>query len=541
MVEKQIKPAHLGARKQAVAVTLEEIQKQDQGDDGKEYSHIYFFPHKNYHHIETQKFNEIIFFNSDFQKTVRAESDPFNKEFLQIIRRYQTSFNVLNKPKSENAVAVKEEILNAPFVAFKIEIVPLCTREEFKNSISESIVPVGLPHDCLELQISFLKAKYLSNEKGPQFLVKNKEINIHLRLLLEDLISKLFVALYQKPKQLQTEVSNGKHKENSTPIDMNRLFPFLKQLENVLHQLVRKAISRQLEEVNYYESRMGESEVGQELGEWMKPEDLRLEHAVRLYKQGVAKYGAAAMAEKDQWVYISEIVESKNPEQCKNMCLKIAQQEKQKLQPVQGGAGEEQKQEGDGQEERKAQDGPNIHTETPEIKEALGIVESLTKQQVTVVGLKIYQNIGTLFLQQAQVSCQCMGCNSTFSITCKLLSLKHRLIRLFAPCPKCQRDIKVVFQYSIMHAQNIQNSAVIAYKNIKITEVKGVNYAFTCGNCDNTYIQKQSALTQVIEHNCERCYEKMRLEFFNHQMTPIEPKEPQGTLKLGKKQSSQKK
>lgn len=95
--------------------------------------------------------------------------------------------------------------------------------------------------------------------------------------------------------------------------------------------------------MSYYESKMGEFEISQEIGDWVKPEELRLEHAIRLNKQALTKYGPAEG--RDQWVYISEIVESKNPEQCKNMCLKIASQERLKAEReariAQGGAGEE--------------------------------------------------------------------------------------------------------------------------------------------------------------------------------------------------------
>lgn len=43
-----------------------------------------------------------------------------------------------------------------------------------------------------------------------------------------------------------------------------------------------------------------------------------------LNKQAINKYGAAAMEGVDQWAYISDIVESKNAEQCRDKCLLIA-------------------------------------------------------------------------------------------------------------------------------------------------------------------------------------------------------------------------
>lgn len=115
-----------------------------------------------------------------------------------------------------------------------------------------------------------------------------------------------------------------------------------------------------------------------------------------------------------------------------------------------------------------------------------------------VQGLKIYQNIGTLYLQSLTVQCKCLGCSGVFAITCKLLSLKHRLLRLCSPCPKCKRDIKLVVRYEIMHKENMTHCATIASQNLTLLDLKGAVYAFTCSECDNSYIQKQSGLQQVI-------------------------------------------
>lgn len=245
-----MEPARDATKQTALAATLDEVAKER--EEGKEQSQVFFFAYKSSKHLETQDYNEVTFFNSDFQKSVRQEQDPYAKEFLQIIRRYQTSFGVLNKPKNEEAKAIRSEIFGAPFMAFKVEIVPLCTREEFKQCIRDSIVPVGLTHDCIELQVSFLKAKYQSQERGPQFLVRNREIHIHLRLLLEDLIQQYFNALYKPIKEGEAS--------GAGPVDQNRLFPFLKQLENMMHHLVKKAITKQLNELSIYESRLGISE-----------------------------------------------------------------------------------------------------------------------------------------------------------------------------------------------------------------------------------------------------------------------------------------
>ena len=114
---------------------------------------------------------------------------------------------------------------------------------------------------------------------------------------------------------------------------------------------------------------------------------------------------------------------------------------------------------------------------------------------VEVVGLKMYQNIGTMFMQAALVQCICLGCNSTFAITLKLLSLRHKLLQFAGPCPRCRRDLKIVLKYELLYKENLSNSGTIAYQNIKLTELKGVAYAFTCMECDNSYIQKTAAIS----------------------------------------------
>ena len=81
-----------------------------------------------------------------------------------------------------------------------------------------------------------------------------------------------------------------------------------------------------------------------------------------------------------------------------------------------------------------------------------------------------------------------MGCSTAFVITCKLLSLKHKILRFSNPCTKCRRDLKIVIQYDIMHKENMTNCATVGAINIKLSELKGVVYAFTCGECDYSYI-----------------------------------------------------
>ena len=45
-----------------------------------------------------------------------------------------------------------------------------------------------------------------------------------------------------------------------------------------------------------------------------------------------------------------------------------------------------------------------------------------------------------------------------------------------------------------MHIQNKVDCATVSSVNVILKELKGVNYAFTCGSCDKTYIQNDSKL-----------------------------------------------
>lgn len=49
--------------------------------------------------------------------------------------------------------------------------------------------------------------------------------------------------------------------------------------------------------------------------EWQTSEDLRLEHAFRVYR---------LLPEAEKWVNISEVVESKGPEECKKRCVALS-------------------------------------------------------------------------------------------------------------------------------------------------------------------------------------------------------------------------
>ena len=48
--------------------------------------------------------------------------------------------------------------------------------------------PVVLKEDTLELEISLLKGKYVKKEKAPFIQIKNKEIDLELRLIMEDFL-----------------------------------------------------------------------------------------------------------------------------------------------------------------------------------------------------------------------------------------------------------------------------------------------------------------------------------------------------------------
>lgn len=76
--------------------------------------------------------------------------------------------------------------------AFELQVVPSCTKEEFRAAIAKAVTPVYLEKDYLELQVSLLKPKYMSREKAPIILIKNQELNLQLRLILEDFIGQLF-------------------------------------------------------------------------------------------------------------------------------------------------------------------------------------------------------------------------------------------------------------------------------------------------------------------------------------------------------------
>jgi hypothetical protein len=53
----------------------------------------------------------------------------------------------------------------------------------------DAVTPVYLTNDCLKLQISLIKPKYLARERPPTILVMNKELNLPLRQILEDFIA----------------------------------------------------------------------------------------------------------------------------------------------------------------------------------------------------------------------------------------------------------------------------------------------------------------------------------------------------------------
>ena len=179
--------------------------------------------------------------------------------------------------------------------------------------IYEAVTPVYLDRHCFDLQISILKPKYIAREKAPIILVMNEEINLQLRLILEDLITQLFKLVKEDQRELW-------------------LFPFLKLLENVFTSLLQKAITKQLAQISEFEDFLSSScsdngNNRNKPGKWLPSEEARLEHAVRICKQRAAKLGQTLSGDL-QWIAISEVVESKTPEQCKAKCVQISQKDK---------------------------------------------------------------------------------------------------------------------------------------------------------------------------------------------------------------------
>jgi DNA polymerase III delta prime subunit len=119
--------------------------------------------------------------------------------------------------------------------------------------------------------LSILKPKYLSRERPPTILIKNKELDLHLRLILEDYLYQMLT----KVKDAQKDAALW-------------LYPFLKLLETMIHTLLEKAISKQLDQLGEFEYRlqhMSEQEstqIGKAEQKWLRPEEARLEHAFRM-------------------------------------------------------------------------------------------------------------------------------------------------------------------------------------------------------------------------------------------------------------------
>lgn len=156
------------------------------------------------------------------------------RELYQIIRRYQYSFRLLNISGLPH-----NDILTQPFLAFELTLVPGCTKEDYRKAIMDAVTPVSLTNDCLELQISLIKPKYQMREKPPTIMVRNKELNLPLRQILEDFIMQMLM----KVKEPQKDKDDW-------------LFSFLKLLETIVHSLMEKAISKQLTQLNELERKI---------------------------------------------------------------------------------------------------------------------------------------------------------------------------------------------------------------------------------------------------------------------------------------------
>lgn len=65
---------------------------------------------------------------------------------------------------------------------------PKCKKDEFNKATEKMLKPVYLEHEYLDMQISLLKPKYINKEKAPIIVITNKEIDMQLRLIVEDMI-----------------------------------------------------------------------------------------------------------------------------------------------------------------------------------------------------------------------------------------------------------------------------------------------------------------------------------------------------------------
>ncbi|CDW85631.1 UNKNOWN [Stylonychia lemnae] len=383
------------------------------------------------------------------------------REILQIIRRYQSSFNLLNKQINPS------ELSKAQMLAFQICVTPKCSKLEFQNAIKSAVYPVYLEQDCIDIQISLLKGKYLIKEKTPIIIIRNREVNVYLRQIL-------------LVKLKQSDIDEW-------------LLGFLKIFETCAHQLLEKAIQKH--SIQLYEIKEDEG------NKWSNIEQQRLEHSVRLYKN---------IKDDSKWEMIADIIETRKAAQCKKQIIQMAQKDK---------TPDPQPQQEEEKDNQVKDEIPDIHLETEEIREAIRNLQNYKRATIQLLGLKM-SNIGTMFLQNITFSCQCLGCNGQFNITCKLLSLKQKILSFDSPCPVCKRNIKLYTNYQFMHQQNVQDCATVAAVNVKVNELKGINYAFTCATCDKTYIQNQNTLTFFMDLNCMECYVKTHLEFQNHIMYP---------------------
>jgi hypothetical protein len=90
------------------------------------------------------------------------------------------------------------------------------------------VTPIYLSGDCLSLEVSLLRAKYLTRDRPPTLLLRNPELALPLRLILEGFLTQLLLKV-----------------KDSSPTDW--LFPFLKLVEGLFPQLIEKAIAKQLD------------------------------------------------------------------------------------------------------------------------------------------------------------------------------------------------------------------------------------------------------------------------------------------------------
>lgn len=81
----------------------------------------------------------------------------------------------------------------------------------------------------------------MSRERAPTILVRNKELNLPLRNIIEDYFNQILASV----KETQKDKDDW-------------LFSYLKLLETMIHSIIEKAINKQLSQLSDYENSLSE-------------------------------------------------------------------------------------------------------------------------------------------------------------------------------------------------------------------------------------------------------------------------------------------